>query len=606
MLYLLKFIRRTLTTVYIIHLLTGTSTLFSQSVSSLDNYTGNWEDPFSWYPAWDSVSTIITDTDIIVNGFITVNGNLNFYGSATSLVINDTLVVGGDLVLGNNNNVIINDNGVLIVRDSLKISNQTEITANGYLIVTNALSKVSAINQGSVTSNDNPVKIFICGSVSNVGLTDNNVSYPAINCTSPLTITYPNSNCSYGNLADLMNDQIYGFYQSLCTEWAPLIYSNGPLSFCEGDSVILTTGKDSAYLWSTGDTTQSISAKVSDAYYVTTTDKNGCHSLKSDTLNINVNKLPGQPLINPQSQASICQGDSITLSSSQGFGYLWSTGAHTQSINIKEEGNYSVQVLSDSGCLSKPSAPTILSVNPLPVVSFTGITGSMCSDGQINLTGDPPGGSFTVTDGPGIVAGNTLTATGPGIIHLMYSYTDQCPGSDYKYVNVDENILADAGPDQVLVYEFLTQMNASPALPGSGKWSLISGSGLFSDSTSPTTIITGLSAGINEFLWKIRNGSCVSDDMVKVEVKDIVTPTVFTPNDDGLNDELVFPGLNAFPGSQLIIFDRLGNEVYKNPDYNNDWKGKDNKSRDLKPDTYYYILKISNGRTIKGFIEIRR
>ena len=171
---------------------------------------------------------------------------------------------------------------------------------------------------------------------------------------------------------------------------------------------------------------------------------------------------------------------------------------------------------------------------------------------------------------------------------------------------MDKNVIADAGPDQKLLYVFETQMAAVFPQYGAGEWSLISGSGDINDILSPTTRITGLSIGENKFIWKVSNGSCVSSDEVLIEVSDIVTPTVITPNEDGLNDELIFPGLQAFPGSSVMIYNRWGSEVYRNPDYKNDWKGKDKNNRDLQPDTYYYILRISNGRIIKGFIEIRR
>lgn len=38
----------------------------------------------------------------------------------------------------------------------------------------------------------------------------------------------------------------------------PSITSNGPLSFCQGDSLSLTASQGSFYLWNTGATTQSI------------------------------------------------------------------------------------------------------------------------------------------------------------------------------------------------------------------------------------------------------------------------------------------------------------------------------------------------------------
>jgi len=601
-----RIFRRSLLINFVIISLTTSGSLYCQSYASRDNYTGNWEDSLSWIPIWHTPLVNLTDTDIIINGYITVNGDLNFYGVASSLIINDTLVIRGDLTLGNNNDITINDGGILIIRDTLTINNQTVITANGYLIVTNDLIKSSSLNQGAITSNDDPVKIFVCGSVSNVALTDDNVSYPALNCSSPSTLRYPNSNCSYGNLYDLMNDPIYSFYNSICPLHTAYVYADGPLSFCDGDSVTLMANEDASYQWSSGDTTRSIYVKTSGYFSVTTTDTNGCKSTESVPVTVNVNQLPGEPVITASGSGNICAGDSITLTSSQAYGYLWSTGATTRYINLSTSGNYTVQVLSDSGCMSEPSQPFVITVNSIPVVRITSSNISMCSNEQRILTADPAGGSFMVTDGPGIIDGNTLTATGPGVISLEYTYTDMCTGTDTQSVTVDEYVAANAGPDQDLVYVFSAEMNASPPSAGFGEWSVVSGSGNISDVSSPATAITGLSSGINIFSWNVQNGSCTSTDEVIVDVKDIITPTVITPNNDGLNDVLIFPGLSAFPSSKLIIYDRWGDEVYRSPDYLNDWSGKDKKNRDLQPDTYYYVLTISNGRTIKGFIEIRR
>ena len=62
--------------------------------------------------------------------------SLDFYGFATKLIVNDTLVVKGNLHLHNSNDLIINDQGILIIRGNLFIDEYTEITSNGYLIIT--------------------------------------------------------------------------------------------------------------------------------------------------------------------------------------------------------------------------------------------------------------------------------------------------------------------------------------------------------------------------------------------------------------------------------------------------------------------------------------
>ncbi|MBW6502382.1 MAG: gliding motility-associated C-terminal domain-containing protein, partial [Bacteroidales bacterium] len=56
----------------------------------------------------------------------------------------------------------------------------------------------------------------------------------------------------------------------------------------------------------------------------------------------------------------------------------------------------------------------------------------------------------------------------------------------------------------------------------------------------------------------------------------------------------------------LVVFDRRGFLVYKNPDYDNTWDGVDINNKPLQDDTYFYVLKTENGISVSGYIVIRR
>ncbi len=265
-------------------------TIFSQH-SSKDNYTGAWESPTSWSPTWPVPQTNISGNDITINGYITLNGSLSFSGSASIFIINDTLVVRGDFLIDNNNDLKINDNGILIVLGDFTMSNQTIVTANGYLIITGNFTKISA--QGSLTSNDNPVKVFIGGKVSPATVTSANAAFPALNCETPVTFRYPDSNCSYGNMRDLINDPIYPFFQTtLCTVATPVISASGPTTICSGDNVTLTSSEGTKYLWSTGETTSDINVTTTGSYTVQVLDNSGCKSAASVATVVTVNERP--------------------------------------------------------------------------------------------------------------------------------------------------------------------------------------------------------------------------------------------------------------------------------------------------------------------------
>ena len=188
--------------------------------------------------------------------------------------------------------------------------------------------------------------------------------------------------------------------------------------------------------------------------------------------------------------------------------------------------------------------------------------------------------------------------------------TDQfgCKNSDTVSVEVRNKPVPHAGPDQVLGFQFGASMNAELSYNyEKGIWSIISGGGKFIDATYAKSSVYGLSVGKNKFLWAVSNGVCpVSYDTVSIIVHDLIIPTLITPNMDGRNDYFVLQELSKLGKTELVIFDRRGAQVYKNANYNNSWNGVDYNGNPLPDDTYFYVLKTEIGKTVKGFIVIRR
>jgi gliding motility-associated-like protein len=188
--------------------------------------------------------------------------------------------------------------------------------------------------------------------------------------------------------------------------------------------------------------------------------------------------------------------------------------------------------------------------------------------------------------------------------------TDQfgCKNSDDIVVEVRDKTTANAGPDQLLGYIFTTTMDAVLAHSyENGVWSVISGKGDFVDSTNAKTTVKSLSPGENKFLWTVTNGYCpISHDTTMISVIEFIIPTLITPNGDGRNDYFVLRGLATLGRTELIIFDRRGAQVYKNLNYDNSWNGLDYNKNPLPDDTYFYVIKSANGKSISGYIVIRR
>ena len=96
--------------------------------------------------------------------------------------------------------------------------------------------------------------------------------------------------------------------------------------------------------------------------------------------------LPATPTISTSGSLTFCETDSVTLGSSAGTTYLWSTGETTQFIFVTTPGNYTVQVTNASGCQSATSLPTTVVVQGLPTASAGG-SQSICSNVTATVSG---------------------------------------------------------------------------------------------------------------------------------------------------------------------------------------------------------------------------
>ena len=124
----------------------------------------------------------------------------------------------------------------------------------------------------------------------------------------------------------------------------------GDLTFCQGDSTILTAIGGGIYNWSTGDSTQSVSIKTAGEYNVTISNTDGC--MDSIYLRVTTPELPNITIIGP---SEICKGDTSFLSGIGGETYIWSTGDISPTVPITESGEYIVTGIDSFGCENKDS-----------------------------------------------------------------------------------------------------------------------------------------------------------------------------------------------------------------------------------------------------------
>ena len=115
-------------------------------------------------------------------------------------------------------------------------------------------------------------------------------------------------------------------------------------SLCAGGAVTLT-GPDNfdGYLWSTGETTQSIVVDEEGEYSLTVTRDHGtviCQNTKTVTVNLVEVPAPGL-----EEEYIMCRYFGITVIAPEGYdSYLWSDGSTFRSVEITEKGDYTLTV----------------------------------------------------------------------------------------------------------------------------------------------------------------------------------------------------------------------------------------------------------------------
>jgi gliding motility-associated-like protein len=70
---------------------------------------------------------------------------------------------------------------------------------------------------------------------------------------------------------------------------------------------------------------------------------------------------------------------------------------------------------------------------------------------------------------------------------------------------------------------------------------------------------------------------------------EIIIPNIFTPDGKGKNEGFTIYGLDNFPGSTMLIYNRWGDLVYEKTGYYNQWKPSEDEAGD---GVYFYILGV--------------
>ena len=376
--------------------------------------------------------------------------------------------------------------------------------------------------------------------------------------------------------------------------------SNNPLCSDGGSASIQTTGGTNpiTYLWSTGETTQSISNIMVSSCWVIATDSCG------NTDSIGFNLLPYDLItsVNYNDTNHLSRVIVDSISSGTSFNYEWffiydstnivATGAEVYNLC---EGTYVVKT-SDitNGCFSLDTL--IVDWYLLSDIVNLEIT-TILPDS--NLWGFGP---YTYLWGPTSGFATQKANICPGDHWVEVTDRDGCKID--TFFTIDE-ISVNLDPANELIECDLENLDIELSVSASGGTDPYTYS--WANGSTDSTINLGLNPG-KLSVTVMDNNACTLDTVFRIAaMTSECVPNVFSPNNDQVNDTWNLEQAFLYSNSEITIWGRYGNKIYESTGYDDPWDGKNESGKDVADGVYFYHIELGNGYDpIQGTVTILR
>lgn len=295
---------------------------------------------------------------------------------------------------------------------------------------------------------------------------------------------------------------------------------------------------------------------------------------------------------------SLCPGESalIIAETTADVTYSWSRDGNplpetTAQINTITAGLYQVIVTNAAGCTASDQMQ--LSVATVPNLDL-GPDLDLCPKATAFLLADGNFASYEwMLDGQTVGEDVPELQIGMEGGYTLSAITDEgCLAQDTVQVNLIPFSIT-VGPDTTIQAGDTLQLFATGGV--TYQWS---GSPDLSclNCPNPEVILNQTTT----FQVEVSSAEgCLLSEAVTVTVEeasliDVNIVNFLSPNGDGKNDELIFRGLENYPGNQLSIYNRWGDLLFSKPNYQLDGQYWDAtyKGQLLPPGIYFYVLRV--------------
>ncbi len=375
-------------------------------------------------------------------------------------------------------------------------------------------------------------------------------------------------------------------YQDLIVKDKPtLLLPFKDTLICSIDTLAIPVGNKGVYSWlpnsfiTGANTSRPLVFPKDTTKYIVTLNDSGC--INTDTVTVNVLDFIK---VNAGKDSIICRTDQVQLRPvSHALGYQWTSSsgetiAQQKFPLARPLVNTTYYVVANLGKCQDRDTVHIKVVN-YPVAA-AGPDTIICFGNRAFLHGKIVASSFTWSPTASLNNASTLNPVAipsrSTVYTLRVTDTLGCPKAvtDTIVVSVTPTIQAYAGRDTTVVPNQPLQLEASGGLRYN--WSPEFG---LSDPSivNPVSI---LDESIDSIIYKVRvfgDGGCFADDEVTVRVHktapDIIVPSAFTPNDDGLNDRLKPLIIGITQLHFFKVYNRWGQVMYSTTQPGRGWNG---------------------------------
>jgi len=287
----------------------------------------------------------------------------------------------------------------------------------------------------------------------------------------------------------------------------------------------------------------------------------------------------------------------------------WNFGDNTSSFVINPTHIYglpgtntvSLFTTSNLGCLDTATVNVL--VNPLPNAQIIANGPlSFCCGGSVTmsaLAGLNYLWSTTATT-QSIVVNNCLAS---GIYSLTVSDPSTlCTNTSSVSIDIYPLPVADAGPDATISLGNSTLLNGQGGSTYS--WSPVTG---LNNPNISAPLASPIVTTTFELTVADINGCTDSDSLTITVITDynLTVQNLMTANGDGYNDKWIIKNIENYPGTEVIVVNREGQQVFYSSSYDNTWTGLNKNGVPLPDGTYYYFIKFKNSSKLyKGPLTI--